>query len=63
MKGNKMYCQSFQKAVRRREMGRKTKLICIYFLRSQSCFISNNVLKRLAVFYQFSKANNKVDKR
>lgn len=56
MKGNKMYCQSFQKAVRRREMGRKIKLICIYFLRSQSCFIGNNVLKRLAVFYQFRKA-------
>ncbi len=51
-----MYCQSFQKAVRRRETGRKTKLICIYFLRSQSCFIGNNVLKRLAVFYQFRKA-------
>lgn len=30
MKGNKMYCQSFQKAVRRRETGRKTKLICIF---------------------------------
>ena len=50
-----MYCQSFQKAVRRRETGRKTKLICI-FLRSQLCFISNNVLKRLAIFYQFRKA-------
>lgn len=55
MKGNKMYCQSFQKAVRRRETGRKTKPICI-FLRSQLCFIGNNVLKRLAVFYQFRKA-------
>ena len=55
MKGNKMYCQSFQKAVRKRETGRKTKLICI-FLRSQLCFIGNNVLKRLAVFYQFRKA-------